>query len=293
MTTQSATRFTWQGQVTDEMVTAYQKDGFLILEAFASTDECRAMMAQTASLIDEFDDEAHRVIFSAAGQSHAASEYFMKSASNISFFLEAGAVDETGRLTKPKSQAVNKIGHALHDLDPVFSRFSHQEKFADLANAIGFKDPKLLQSMVICKQPHIGGEVNSHQDSTFLYTEPESCVGFWLALEDATMENGCMWAAPQAQNGPLHSRFVRGDEGMEMKQIDDSAHAVCDVPLPAPAGTLILLHGRLPHLSPANLSAASRYAYALHVIDGNAHYSEENWLQRDKSMPLTGFQATS
>ena len=290
MSEKTAARFRWQGHITDEMVSAYQRDGFLILDGFASADECAAMMTQTASLIDGFDEEAQRVIFSASGQSHAASDYFMNSASNISFFLEAGAVDEDGRLTKPKSQAVNKIGHALHDLDPVFSAFSHQAKMADLASAIGFKDPKLLQSMVICKQPHIGGEVNAHQDSTFLYTEPESCVGFWLALEEATLENGCMWAAPKAQNGPLHARFIRGDDGMEMKQINDSDQAVCEVPLPAPAGTLILLHGRLPHLSPANSSSASRYAYALHVIDGTADYSQDNWLQRDESMPLRGFQ---
>ena len=293
MADKTATRFTWQGDITDEMVDAYRRDGFLILDEFATPDECQTMMAQTRQLIDDFDEEAHRVIFSASGQSHAASDYFMKSASNISFFLEAGAVDEEGRLTKPKSQAVNKIGHALHDLDPVFSDFSRQDKCAKLASAIGFQDPKLLQSMVICKQPHIGGEVNSHQDSTFLYTEPESCVGFWLALEDATKENGCMWAAPKGQNGPLRARFIRGDEGMEMKlisQAEGAEEAVCDVPLPAPAGTLILLHGRLPHLSPANHSAASRYAYALHVIDGSADYSADNWLQRDETMPLQGFQ---
>lgn len=287
-----ATRFTWQGHITDEMVAAYQKDGFLILDEFASADECQSMMARAHHLIDDFDEDAHRVIFSAAGQSHAASDYFMKSASNVSFFLEAGAVDDEGRLTKPKSQAVNKIGHALHDLDPVFSHFSHQDKFARLASAIGFEDPKLLQSMVICKQPHIGGEVNSHQDSTFLYTEPESCVGFWLALEEATEENGCMWAAPSAQTGPLHARFIRGSDGMEMKQIDSSEQAVCDVPLPAPAGTLILLHGRLPHLSPANLSPASRYAYALHVIEATADYPADNWLQRDDTLPLNGFSVS-
>ena len=42
--------------------------------------------------------------------------------------------------------------------------------------------------MYIFKQPKIGGEVVCHQDSTFLYTEPESAVGFWVAIEDATIE---------------------------------------------------------------------------------------------------------
>ena len=289
MMAKSATRFQWQGEVTNEMVACYHRDGYLLVEDFASPAECEALMAQTKALVDGFDANDHKVVFSAAGQSHAATDYFMKSASNISFFLENGAVDEQGNLIKDKSVAVNKIGHALHDLDPVFEPFSHQKKMADMAYAIGFEQPQLLQSMVICKQPHIGGEVTSHQDSTFLYTEPQSCVGFWLALEDATVENGCMWGAPGGHKAPLKSRFMRGENGMEMTSLSEGDLPDCDVALPAPQGTLILLHGRFPHLSPANHSAASRYAYALHMIDGTADYAQENWLQRDKDFPLRGF----
>ena len=190
--TKEATRYRWHGSVSDEMVESYHEDGYLLIEDFASPAECDALMMQTKQLISGFDANEHKVVFSAAGQSHAASDYFMKSASDISFFLEKDAVDDAGNLVKDKMVAVNKIGHALHDLDPVFEAFSHQPKMADLAYAIGFERPQLLQSMVICKQPKIGGEVTSHQDSTFLYTEPQSCVGFWLALEDATVENGCM-----------------------------------------------------------------------------------------------------
>ena len=54
--------------------------------------------------------------------------------------------------------------------------------FMKFAKAIGFKDPLLLQSMYIFKQPKIGGEVVCHQDSTFLITEPESTVGFWFCF---------------------------------------------------------------------------------------------------------------
>ena len=288
--TKTATRHHWQGNVTEQMVESYHKEGYLLLEGFASQQECQTLMRRAQELVDAFDPEEHKVVFSAAGQSHAASDYFMQSANNISFFLEKDAVDEAGNLVKDKKLAVNKIGHALHDLDPEFERFSRQSKIADLASAIGFQDPRLLQSMVICKQPHIGGEVTSHQDSTFLYTEPQSCVGFWLALEDASLENGCMWGATGGHEAPLASRFVRDDKGaMIMRQETETDLPDCDVPLPAPQGTLILLHGRFPHLSPANQSAASRYAYALHMIDGSADYAPDNWLQRTPDMPLRGF----
>ena len=70
-------------------------------------------------------------------------------------------------------------------------------------------DPVVLQSMYIFKQPSIGGEVGCHQDATFLYTDPITVTGFWFALEDATLENGCLWAAPGGHRGPLRQLFKR------------------------------------------------------------------------------------
>jgi phytanoyl-CoA hydroxylase len=60
--------------------------------------------------------------------------------------------------------------------------------------------------MAILKPPKIGGKVKIHQDSTFLYDEPLSLVGFWIPLQDATIINGCLWGLPGSHNGPLYSR---------------------------------------------------------------------------------------
>lgn len=49
------------------------------------------------------------------------------------------------------------------------------------------------------QQPGIGGEVVPHQDNSFLHTDPATCTGLWLALEDATVVNGCLWAIPGSQ----------------------------------------------------------------------------------------------
>lgn len=118
------------------------------------------------------------------------------------------AFDASGNLNKPKERAINKIGHYLHALSPPFaSLLSSPSGHADpaaIARSLGFEDPRCLQSMVICKQPEIGGAVPPHQDSTFLYTEAPSAVGFWYALEDATLENGCLSFLPGSHKVGLY-----------------------------------------------------------------------------------------
>ncbi len=70
-------------------------------------------------------------------------------------------------------------------------------RYVRVDNTVCFPPPLApLQSMYIFKQPSIGGVVVPHQDSTFIHTTPLSCVGLWWALEDATRDNGCLWAMP-------------------------------------------------------------------------------------------------
>lgn len=64
------------------------------------------------------------------------------------------------------------------------------------------------------QQPGIGGEVVPHQDNSFLYTEPSTCTGLWLALEDAKTINGCLWAIPGSHKSSyffLYNLFISRD----------------------------------------------------------------------------------
>ena len=268
----------------------YHRDGFLALEGFVDALTCDALRARMAELLAAFDPEGVRTVFATDTQGHAQDDWFLDSGDKVRFFFEPGAFDGAGGLRQAKELSVNKCGHALHDLDPTFADFSRNPAFAELARAIGLAAPLLLQSMYIFKQPRIGGEVVCHQDSSFLTTEPLSCVGFWLALEDANEGNGCMWAEPGGHRRPLRQRFVREGRATRMETLD-AAPLPTDglVPLPAPKGTLILLHGQLPHRSGPNLSDRSRHAFALHLIDGACRYLPDNWLRRGPDMPLRGF----
>ena len=265
--------------LTPPQLAAWERDGFLVLPGFVRVEHCDALRDRAHELIAAFDPDEVRSIFSTHEQTRTSDEHFLTSGDKIRFFVE-----------EDDPRTVNKIGHALHDLDPVFDAFSRMEGLARVATDIGFRDPRLLQSMYIVKAPRVGGEVTSHTDHTFLWTEPASVVGFWFAIEDATIENGCMWALPGGHLLPVRKRFVRAGDGTAFEVFDPEPYPTDgEVPLEATKGTLVLLHGLLPHRSDANRSDRPRDAYTIHVVEGGARYPEDNWLQRDPSLPLRGF----
>jgi phytanoyl-CoA hydroxylase len=270
----------------------YQEQGFLVIEGFADEASCDLLRARAEELVQVFDPADVVSIFSTKEQNRLGDEYFLTSGDKIRFFFEENAFLPEGTLKYAKEKSINKIGHALHDLDPVFDRFSRSEKVKEVATAIGLGDALLVQSMYIFKQPNIGGEVTCHQDSTFIYTEPIDIAGLWFALEDATIENGCLWAIPGGHRHGLKSRWLRkAEHRMEFEVFDAEPWPENElVPLEVSKGTLILLHGLLPHRSFENKSPRSRHAYTLHLIGSEAKYPTDNWLQRSASMPLRGFE---
>lgn len=272
-------------------IAEYDQQGYLILERFVDESECDALRARAEELVQEFDPAEVVSIFSTHEQNRTTDDYFLTSGDKIRFFFEENAFNPDGTLKYEKEKSINKIGHALHDLDPVFNRFSRSQKIKDLATAIGLENSYLLQSMYIFKQPNIGGEVTCHQDSTFLYTEPIDIAGLWFALEDATIENGCLWAIPGGHRHGLKSRWRRSqNDRMKFETYDNEPWPTEGlVPLEVPKGSLILLHGLLPHCSFENRSPRSRHAYTLHLIGANTNYAADNWLQRSADMPLKGF----
>ncbi len=286
-------------------VAEYERDGFVVLENFIDSSSCDQLRARAEELVREFDPSGVVSIFSTHEQTRTSDDYFLESGDQIRCFFEENAFNSDGTLRQSKEQSINKIGHALHDLDPVFDRFSRQPQVKALVSELGIDDPLLLQSMYIFKQPNIGGEVTCHQDATFLYCEPLKMVGLWFALEDATIENGCLWAIPGGHKLGLKSRFVRGSsptvrEGVRLFEsppsqthfevFEDSPWPEeALIPLEVEKGSLIILHPLLPHLSRANRSPKSRHAYTLHIIDASVNYPKENWLQRSAGMPLRGF----
>ncbi|KAF7808737.1 phytanoyl-CoA dioxygenase [Senna tora] len=266
------------GNLTPDQLQFFNSQGYLVIESFASSEEIDAMMKRMEQLLDDFDSSSTASIFSTKNQQKLTDDYFYESVEKVSFFFEEKAFGDDGNLNQPKQLSINKVGHALHEIEPAFKKFSSSEKFASLLHSLGYKRPVIMQSMYIFKQPGIGGEVVPHQDNSFLYTEPSTCTGLWLALEDASILNGCLWAIPGSHKNGLVRRFLRDENGVKFDRPSPSYDQKDFVPIEVKAGSLVIIHGDLIHQSFENQSPKSRHAYSLHVVDTDGcTWAPENW----------------
>lgn len=268
----------------------WQTQGFLVLENAFDARAVKTLRAAAADIVTRFDADRHRSIFRTTDRDAGRDDYFFDSAESVHCFLEEGAVDADGKLNRPKERAINKIGHALHDRVPEFRAFCTQPVIGALLRDLGMDDPVLWQSMYIFKQPRIGGEVRWHQDASYLLTQPPAVIGMWLALEDASEENGCLWMAPGGHRTPLREVYAVDWTTRKgtLTTLDDTPWPTADeaVPLPVRAGSLVVFSDLMPHYSSVNRSAVSRQAFTLHFSESGARWSADNWLQRPNLGPF-------
>ena len=256
----------------------FDEQGFVFLSSLISHDDCTDLVARMRELTHRLcpSDASHT--FEAGSLRQSSDEFFLNSANKISFFFDKNVSNAKGASSSSFNK-LNKVGHALHDLCPVYKKFSYQEKFFLIMRELGHKKSHLLQSMFIFKQPLFGDGVPMHQDATFIYTEPSSVIGLWFALDDANTDNSCLYVMPGGHKGPLQCRFKRCDEGMKFTDQNRVRWPIDEfIPLCAKRGDAIILHGLLPHFSHLNRSQHTRFAYTLHFIDRACHYPRSNWL---------------
>ncbi|CAJ0957191.1 unnamed protein product, partial [Mesorhabditis belari] len=240
-------------------------------------------------IIDGVDLNEHpKSVFSTYHEDkHLVDDYFMTSTDKIRVFFEDGALDSKGELLVEKRRAFNKIGHGLHWRDPVFKKFSFHPKIKEIFKKLNFIEPAIVQSMYIFKQPEIGGAVTDHFDATFLYTTPiDHLIGIWIALDDATLENGCLSFIPEShKQTTVDYRFVRTNDtsGGPLLKFSGNRPTYDQekfVPVPIKKGSAILIHGLVIHKSEANRSMKSRHVYTMHIMERKeTKWSTENWLQ--------------
>jgi phytanoyl-CoA hydroxylase len=276
--------------LTSIQIEQYHEQGFLALEGAIATEEIQKLRSAASDIVDHFDIDAHRTVFSTGDRDRGRDLYFMESAEAVHCFLEEGALDADGRLLKPRHLAINKIGHAMHDLVPAFTHFCRLPLFGAALRDLGYAAPTLWQTMYIFKQPQIGGEVRWHQDASYLVTTPPSVTGIWIALEDASRENGCLWMQPGGHRSPLREIYEVDPVTRvgELRTLDTTPWPSAEdaLALEVSVGSVVFFHDHMPHYSSQNRSERSRHALTLHVSEAGTRWSPKNWLQRPTLAPF-------
>jgi len=230
-------------------------------------------------------------------------DYFMKSASDIKLFLNkkeftTDAHVDSAAKAKVIQKRANRIGHALHALNPVFKEITFSQPVKDVVKAVGFKKPIVCQSFYLMMQSPEGPSATGHQASTYVIVEPSKLLSFCVAVNDCTVDNGCLEVIPGShKKGDLKNKFIRNPNEKEFNQgkrfiYTESQPEYPDqgyVSIPLKAGSVLLMDGFLIHRATSCTSSEPRNMYAFHIYDAEkAQFSKENWMEYNTStfLPL-------
>lgn len=150
--------------------------------------------------------------------------------------------------------------HYPHKLSAAAERALHTPKIVDALVSVIGPNVKAMQSMLFIKSEGKPGQA-WHQDEFFIPTRDRSLTAVWIALDDATIENGCLWVLPGShRRGVLYPardqddpRFDCTTESYDFPYTDADA-----VPVEIPAGTALIFNGYLLHRS---LENSGRHGY--------------------------------
>uniref|UniRef100_G3U3R0 Phytanoyl-CoA dioxygenase domain-containing protein 1 n=1 Tax=Loxodonta africana TaxID=9785 RepID=G3U3R0_LOXAF len=256
----------------------FQEDGFLVLEGFLSADECVTMQERISEIVAKMDVPLHcRTEFSTQEEeqlkAQGSTDYFLSSGDKIRFFFEKGVFDKEGNFLVPPEKSINKIGHALHALDPVFRCVTHSPKVQALARSLGLQMPVVVQSMYIFKQPHFGGEA---QPLTLEQAAEAEQLGMGMGIDEGTQI--CL-----REEGPCLFLPWEGGAWAGVLPGPGRGHDW----LGSLPGALVLIHGEVVHKNEQNLSDHSPQAYTFPLMEASGTvWSPENWLQPTAELPF-------
>ena len=256
----------------------------------------------SSAVITRLQTRMHEIVAEARKSSAAASSFssekqeqrlednvFDRSAEDVTVFDRSAEGVEVFYEEGSDEQLVNKVGHALDALDPVFREFCHSDYVREVAHEVlGYERPLICQSMYIFKSAKGGSAVLPHKDNAYIRTTPYSTRALWIPIHRATTENGCLTALEGShRNGPTRFflRQLDGKMAFIGKELKEEGEWIN---LEAEAGEPLVFDGNLTHSSSANTSGEPREAFVIHFIEGTPEYkwADDNWLQR----PNLGFQ---
>ena len=233
--------------LSDDQLEAYGRDGYVVVEDLLSGEEVEALSARLCQYTHE-------------------ERPLGKIRAQIEPRVQRGAL-----AVEHPGDGIRKV-EGLVEGDDLFGRLGKHPNIVGIIEQIIGPDLKMFRNALLLKAPEVGSQKGMHQDSPYWPIEPMELCSCWFALDDATLENGCMGVLPGwHKRGPLPHVRVPDDYVVEEEcySLDDMVMA------PVRAGGGLFFHSLLPHYTAPNLSDTWRRAIALSYMSAESRYAGE------------------
>lgn len=166
--------------------------------------------------------------------------------------------------------------------DPQFLAHAKNPAICEaISELMGTDTVRVWHDQVQYKPPKVGGPTNWHQDHPYWpVVQPADMISAWVALDDADIENGCMWMVPHSHKWGAHKGGTIGTDPTDFTPTPDlsllpEGAKVELVPCPVKKGQVMFHHCLTWHGSPPNNSERGRPAIAVHYMPGHTRYVKE------------------
>ena len=220
--------------VTAEQVEAFQRDGVVELGCILSTDE-----------VGDLRERLERACFDAAGA------------------VLPAVRDLSEEKDRPLTYSVMQVVD-VHKRDRTFDHLVRRDDLLDVMEALLGPDIQLLRDQAFYKPAGHGGEIFMHQDNRYWHLDPPHAVTLWVALDDATVENGCVHFVKGSHTwGRVQHMQARDGRSILLEaRVEKSG----SVPIEVPVGHATVHHCQTLHWSPPNRSPRPRRAFTVEYM---------------------------
>ena len=239
-------------QLSEAQRLGWKRDGFFLVPGFAEPAALESMRARALALVRRADEGV------AIGDAYVVPESALSAAER--------AEDRVSKVFR------------VHRNEPVFRAFAEDGRLLDLVEGILGPGLDCFLSQFIFKLPGALGQP-WHQDAFYFAFDRGPQVGAWLAITEATLDNGPLWVLPGSHREPVHAtrRDTREHAGPAYVEIVDHDTSAA-VPVLLQPGDLLLFHSHLMHKSTDNCVDFERAAMVYHYAEaGTLDQSQEKW----------------
>jgi phytanoyl-CoA hydroxylase len=224
--------------ISDAQARSFNERGFFVLENAID----HASLERVRNAIDPFE---------------AKTEEFLRSRPDGRMFIaQADGISFTVHLVKRSA---------------VCREFSASRVFQDLCHDLIGHDARLYWDQAVYKKPEYPKPFPWHQDNGYTFVEPQEYLTCWVALTDATLDNGCPWVIPGGHlRGTLAHRL--SELGYVCRE-HDGPEALA---VPVRAGSIVVFSSLMPHRTGPNVTTGVRKAYILQYAPDGARIVQTN-----------------